>query len=136
MITLLNKLSTKVKDIAYKQGLIADYVVEQGKSSNWNYRKWNSGKCELWGKFSQTQTAYAKNSWVVGSSSITGYPFTITNPIAQCSGRKIGTGIGLINYDYERTDYWSGIMIAVDTDYASGTSMNCEWYVHVIANWK
>ena len=27
----------------------SDYVVEQGESGYWFYRKWNSGLCEMWG---------------------------------------------------------------------------------------
>ena len=114
----------------------ADYIVEQGKGGNWYYRKWNSGVVELWGSFTQTSTAYAKNSFVVGSASLTGYPFTITEPIAQATGRRISTGIGLINYDYERTDYWSGIMIAPEASYASGVTESMSYYVHVFAKWK
>ena len=114
----------------------ADYIVEQGKGGNWYYRKWNSGVVELWGSFTQTSTAYVKNSFVVGSASLTGYPFTITEPIAQATGRKISTGVGLINYDYERTDYWSGIMIAPEASYASGVTESMSYYVHVFAKWK
>ena len=40
----------KVKEIAEKLGLIADYVVEQGTSGIWTYRKWNSGVAEIWGR--------------------------------------------------------------------------------------
>lgn len=29
----------------------ADFVVEQGTSGNWTYRKWNSGIAECWKKF-------------------------------------------------------------------------------------
>ena len=44
---LLLALINKVKEIAQKLGLISDYVVEQGTSGDWNYVKWNSGRCEL-----------------------------------------------------------------------------------------
>ena len=37
----------KLKEIAEKLGLIADYVVEQGTIDIWKYEKWNSGKCIL-----------------------------------------------------------------------------------------
>ena len=30
-------------------GLIDDYIVEQGTSGIWTYRKWNSGVAECWG---------------------------------------------------------------------------------------
>lgn len=117
---------------------INDYIVEHGRggTGNWIYRKWNSGIVELWGSFTQTQSAYAANNFVVGSTSVSGYPFTLKNPIAQATGRKISTGVGFINYDYEYTDYWSGIMNSGTTAIAAGTSASCSWYVYVIAEWK
>lgn len=33
-----------------------DWVVEQGTSGIWTYRKWNSGIAECWGKYSGTVT--------------------------------------------------------------------------------
>lgn len=49
LLLLLKPLITKVKEIAEKLGFIADYVVEQGTSGIWTYRKWNSGIAECWG---------------------------------------------------------------------------------------
>ena len=43
-----------LKDIAYKLGLIADYVIETGTSGIWTYRKWNSGIAECWGTYTKT----------------------------------------------------------------------------------
>jgi len=141
MLELLTSLALKIKDIAYRLGLIADYTVEwgaPGENSKWHYRKWNSGYVELWGNFEQTVKSYTRNSWVVGSATLTPYPFPITEPIAQATARRIFTGGGAINFDYERTDYWSGIMNIYDnkTEVAAGTEANLEWYVHVIAQWK
>lgn len=42
-------------------GFLIDYIVEQGTSGIWTYRKWNSGIAEAWGNTSVTvvtQTAY------------------------------------------------------------------------------
>ena len=136
MKELLTNIIKKIQQIAYKLGLIADYVVEQGTSGNWTYTKWNSGRCELWGKFVQTQTAYATNNWIVGSQEITGYPFPISEPIAQATAQRIDTGSGSISFDYERTDYWKGIMTAYDMSYAKGTQTSMAWYVSVKAKWK
>lgn len=36
----------------YKLGLISDYVVEEGKSGIWTYRKWSNGIAECWGMVS------------------------------------------------------------------------------------
>ena len=34
--------------------LSVDYIVEQGTTSSWNYRKWKSGRIEAWYKGSAT----------------------------------------------------------------------------------
>lgn len=117
------------------QTSVADYVIDEGTSGNWYYRKWNSGKAELWGKFSQTQTSYAAGAWIIGNQSITAYPFEIFNPIAQATCKAIDTGGGFITYDYERTDYWSGIANARNSS-AIGTSVNISWYLYVIGEWE
>ena len=45
---------------------IADYVVEQGSTGIWDYRKWNSGYAECWGNVSITpSTGNATNSTTV-----------------------------------------------------------------------
>lgn len=44
-----NRLANFLKSMAYKLGLIADYIVEQGTSGIWTYEKWNSGKAVCWG---------------------------------------------------------------------------------------
>lgn len=33
---------------------VADFIIEQGISGIWNYRKWNSGVAECWGRSSGT----------------------------------------------------------------------------------
>ena len=45
---------------------VADYVVDQGSSGIWDYRKWNSGYAESWGNLSITPTTgNATNSYTV-----------------------------------------------------------------------
>ena len=63
----------------------ADYVVEQGSSGIWDYRKWNSGYAECWGNVSITPTTgNATNSATVTlpfafiSNSTTSYKVDIT----------------------------------------------------------
>ena len=114
----------------------ADYVVETGTHNLWKYVKWNSGRIELWGKFEQTVTSYATNAWVIGHASLTNYPSGITNPIAVATCQKIGTGGGTVCYDYERTDYWSGIANNFNGTIAQGESRTISWYVYVNARWK
>ena len=47
--------------IVFDNGIVADYVVEQGTSDIWHYRKWYSGKVECWGKW--LVGMYIKNAW-------------------------------------------------------------------------
>jgi hypothetical protein len=60
---------------------VADYVVEQGASGIWIYRKWASGIAELWGTY--TQTAKANTSW--GDLYMTPYADKQTYPFAFMS---------------------------------------------------
>lgn len=39
----------------------ADYVVEEGTSGIWTYRKWNSGVAECWGRSTVASTSYSAN---------------------------------------------------------------------------
>ena len=112
------------------------HVVETGTHNLWKYVKWSDGRIELWGKFEQTVTSYATNSWIIGHASLTNYPSGITNPIAVATCQRIGTGGGVICYDYERTDYWSGIANNFNGTIAQGESRTISWYVYVNARWS
>lgn len=47
-----------MKNILYKLGLIADYVVETGTSGIWTYEKWESGKAVARCRHSWTTTEW------------------------------------------------------------------------------
>lgn len=38
-------------DLVMKSNVVADFVIAQGTSEGWNYRKWRSGVVEFWGTF-------------------------------------------------------------------------------------
>lgn len=63
-------------------GLLQDYVVEQGTSGDWTYRKWKSGCAELWSCI----RAIHHNGSILGGE--LRYPFTLTGTIY---------GIGTLN---------------------------------------
>lgn len=55
---------------------IADYIVEQGTSGIWTYRKWNSGIAECWGKDNIVEPITTSYSGVyVGTQQEYNYPF-------------------------------------------------------------
>ena len=49
------------KGVNFTNGIVADFVVEQGTSDIWEYRKWYSGKVECWGKWAIGM--YINNAW-------------------------------------------------------------------------
>lgn len=57
----------------------ADFIVEQGTSGIWTYRKWNSGVSECWG-------SYTNGSVTCNSSWGTLYEAKVTNEIAFPNG--------------------------------------------------
>lgn len=73
----------------------ADYVVEQGVSGKWSYRKWNSGAAECWAQFS-TDVLYINTAWgtlyygtwmnLDANKTARAYPFEfIEDPIVETS---------------------------------------------------
>lgn len=75
----------------------ADYVVEQGVSSNWNYQKWNSGLIKLWRKTTSSNLGAVQdggvNGWYYRLYTITipnGLLKTVTSAMCNC---KWGTGL-------------------------------------------
>lgn len=49
---------------------MVDYVVAQGTSGNWSYRKWYSGKCEAWLNGYQSSQAMTYSNFVKDSASV------------------------------------------------------------------
>ena len=83
MVNLLISLINKVKEISYNQGLIADYVVEEGMNGIWTYRKWNSGMAECWGAYNYPNTG--------GTRQLT-LPFNMANADYVVFGNPAGNG--------------------------------------------
>lgn len=76
MKALINKLLEAVS---------VDYVVEEGASGIWTYRKWNSGIAECWGI--TTGTTISKFGSIVGWFEQS-FPITFTNePVITATAR-------------------------------------------------
>lgn len=68
---------------------LADFIVEQGTSGIWTYRKWNSGIAECWGTHSWTVTQWgAWGSAYESNESYVNYPTNlfISTPWFQATG--------------------------------------------------
>lgn len=69
-------------------GIQMDYIVEQGTSGNWVYRKWNSGLAECWGfvKGSTAVTGAWGSCYSSGNDIKASFPFAFTDyPIVQAT---------------------------------------------------
>lgn len=86
-----------------------DYIVEQGTSGIWTYRKWNSGIVECWGlatissltwvSYLSTGLYYTNPNWEVA------FPFSITSPRVTANIVKVGGNVGWVanaNYSSEK----------------------------------
>lgn len=54
-----NDLKAVLNEVLPSEPAEADYVVEQGTSGIWTYRKWSSGIAECWGKGTKTLSHYS-----------------------------------------------------------------------------
>lgn len=76
---------------------IADYIVEQGTSGIWTYKKWNSGIVEAWANVSTTQAIATALGGIYRAPDAvtTNFPFTITNPKVHLASQS-----GVVNGAY------------------------------------
>ena len=78
---------------------VADYVVAQGTSGIWTYRKWNSGLSECWttSTINTTGTAWANMMGGYGFSVSYNFPSGLfsSSPVTSANGRT-GSGGGFV----------------------------------------
>ena len=118
--------ATKVSDIA-------DYVIEEGTSSSWQYRKWNNGNYECWTTFTPTQkTGTSYNGMYYATYTVNAaFPITFLDTpevIASCRSATMGflgditvTASQITRYDMYR---------------AGGGNVGSALSVFVIGRWK
>ena len=96
----------------------ADYIVEQGTSGIWTYRKWNSGVAECWGRTS-----------ISGLTTSVNLPFTFADSFYE-------TQVTLINNSNTATNvtaissYTDRVSVGVNTVPSGGARL------YVIGKWK
>ena len=112
----------------------ADYVVEQGSSGIWDYRKWNSGYAECWGNVSVTPTtANATNTITVN------LPFTFANTSYKADITPAKTGLyisahGDCNANGDLSHTTSSFVMSYR--YNSGSIYSVSFNVTVKGKWK
>ena len=115
---------------------VADYVVAQGISGNWRYRKWNSGIAECWAKITQTVTP--GGAWA-GTLNLTPYVITVTTPIEftdiDCVNASAYVGSGHTITSAVSATTPNNISIPALSVYLTG-QQECRAYVYVTGRWK
>ena len=111
---------------------INDYVVQQGTSGIWTYRKWSSGVAECWGSYTSTGGSSTEGSLYWKGTS-TAYPsgLFIATPIAEATlqGNWIG---GILNSDSHSKDSFVGyVWTALNT-----SSYNFIINIRATGQWK
>ena len=113
-----------------------DYVLEQGTSGIWAYRKWASGVAECWAKITQTVTP--GDAWA-GTLNLTPYVITVTTPIdftgIDCVNASAYVGNGHTITSSVSATLPNRIFIPALSVYLTG-QQECQAYVHVMGRWK
>lgn len=112
---------------------LADFVVEQGVSGVWRYRKWNSGAAECWGNAAVTvPTELNKTGAVYYTTPVyVDYPFAITN-----ARRLINiANVGIVNAQLTESHENKGsFRLVCATEDMAGKSVTVHLYTY--GQWK
>ena len=119
-------------------GAIADFVVEQGTSGIWTYRKWNSGIAECWGT-AKSGTYTNTNTWGggkymnIGTMSFPSGLFVAKPNLTASIEKPSGSGMPFISILNASASSFDGY-IYDDNTTSTGYAYNI--YAHAIGRWK
>ena len=126
----------RVNALSIGGDLISDYIVSQGTSGSWAYRKWASGVAECWAKITQTVTP--GDAWA-GTLNLTPYVIAVTTPIEftgiDCVNASAYVGSGHTITSYMTVTNPNKILISALSVYLTG-QQECWAYVYVMGRWK
>jgi phage minor structural protein len=113
---------------------LADYVIATGSTSGWNWSKYSSGACELWGKltFDSSDISWITfaSSFKTGTVAVT-YPFNVTDAIINATMDTCDINIGWIAQAKATAITGGSLVIVRDGD--TGTiTIN----VHIKGHWR
>jgi hypothetical protein len=114
-----------------------DYIVEQGSTDGWTYRKWNSGIMECWGRFTSTNPSdYASDTCAIYKS----VPHTFTeHPVCICTAFQLQTYsshllLSICDEPYDGSGYIASAYVKCINPV--GADYPCWFNFHLIGNWK
>lgn len=121
--------------INFSNGIMADFVVEQGESGIWTWRKWYSGVAECWGK--NIVTLDITTSWgaglYYGQVSAIAFPFAFKSaPTCQVTLETSNAAWSACNVR-ANTNYTSSVMVYRG---ASIAAQQCDVIYYAKGRWK
>lgn len=138
--TVGNDLNTGVITYKTRESLNnVDYIIEEGASGIWTYRKWASGKAECWGKRnlvgSFTQTVGNYFYYLDPAFSAIAYPFEfVVVPNEVVTYKAKGTSGGWAYNVGENTESKTGNYRAMRWNQATEDTVCLDYYV--VGEWK
>lgn len=134
---IVDKNSNDIKYLENKMDTVADYIVEEGKNENGNYRKWNSGVLEQW-------VFRTSIRWPIGNAYgvlfqglyIWTYPipFKDVPEFVECPKAQWDTGASWTAV-YDHTSKSSVTFRAFDV-VARGNEYKMDFYAYAKGKWK
>lgn len=119
-------------------GFLKDYIVEQGTSGIWTYRKWNSGRAECWGRRQvdvNVNTAWGSTGFYYGTVDTVGFPFKFTEVPALNVTVEYGTdnySLFVASCGYSAETYARPIMLCRN----DSRTVNCVLIYQAYGKWK
>lgn len=138
MKELLTNIIKKIQQIAYKLGLIADYVVETGTDGIWTYRKWNSGIAECWGVTSRatgTFTSHGIGVYYMMNPLYTSLPSNLFKTVSHAIPTMLIAGGGIL-VPRTTTVTVSSVGVSFVRIYGGDDSLDIEYAIEVKGRWK
>jgi len=114
-----------------------DYVVEEGTSGNWRYRKWDSGISECWARVTQSISGQSWGGGTEFSGTALSYP---TNLFIEAPSFELGAASdpSTIPRAWKKGDASTSPNLGAfrpDTSYV-GSSVSIDFSIHAIGKWK
>lgn len=110
-----------------------DYVIEQGFSGNWSYRKWYSGLCEMWG---WCQPSYREPHYM---GVYVAYPVSLTDWISANGTLNSFTGslstYLTTNVKVEPTLFGCNVWVQ-NSNNSFTEGQVCDVSIHIVGKWK
>ena len=136
LIETSEKIKTEIENelTQVDEKLSVDYIVEEGTSGNWSYRKWNSGIAECWGKhnFTDTTSKAWGSLYRFQNPIIINYPFEFKEIPIETYGSNGGATIFLTTH----TSNSKTNSCAYNICYHSNTTISIDINLYIVGKWK